>query len=54
MAQGMRSVFLPEDFATLEQGGTWDLAGVAIITAIWLVVGLAVTRMTFRWIRKDS
>jgi ABC-2 type transport system permease protein len=54
MAQGMRSVFLPEDFATLEQGGTWDLAGVAIVTAIWLVVGLAVTRMTFRWIRKDS
>ncbi|MBG6055989.1 ABC-2 type transport system permease protein [Salinibacterium sp. CAN_S4] len=54
MAQGMRSVFLPEDFASLEQGGTWDLAGVAIVTAIWLVVGLAVTRMTFRWIRKDS
>ena len=54
MAQGMRSVFLPENFASLEQGGTWDLAGVAIVTAIWLVVGLAVTRMTFRWIRKDS
>jgi ABC-2 type transport system permease protein len=54
MAQGMRSVFLPDGFATLEQGGTWDLAGVAIVTAIWLVVGLAATRMTFRWIRKDS
>ncbi|MBC7590811.1 MAG: ABC transporter permease [Salinibacterium sp.] len=54
MAQGMRSVFLPEDLATLEQGGTWDLPGVAIVTAIWLVVGLAATRMTFRWIRKDS
>ena len=33
MVQGMRSVFLPEDFASLEQGA-WDLAGVAIITAI--------------------
>ncbi|WP_309615425.1 ABC transporter permease [Salinibacterium sp.] len=54
MAQGMRSVFLPENFAAIEQGGTWDLPGVAIVTAIWLVVGLAATRMTFRWIRKDS
>ncbi|MDJ0336462.1 ABC transporter permease [Salinibacterium sp. G-O1] len=54
MAQGMRAVFLPEDFASLEQGGTWDLPGVLVVTAIWLVVGLAATRMTFRWIRKDS
>ncbi|MGV8896835.1 MAG: ABC transporter permease [Rhodoglobus sp.] len=54
MAQGMRAVFLPEDFARLEQGGTWDLPGVLVVTAIWLVVGLAATRMTFRWIRKDS
>lgn len=54
MAQGMRSVFLPESFASLEQGGTWNLSGVVIVTAIWLVVGLAATRMTFRWIRKDS
>ncbi len=54
MAQGMRSVFLPESFASLEQGGTWNLTGVLIVTAIWLVVGLAATRMTFRWIRKDS
>ncbi len=54
MAQGMRAVFLPEDLASLEQGGTWDLPGVLIVTAIWLVVGLAATRATFRWIRKDS
>ena len=54
MAQGMRSVFLPENFASLEQGGTWDLTGVLVVTAVWLVVGLALTRMTFRWIRKDS
>ena len=30
MAQGMRSVFLPEDFEALEQNGSWDLAWVAI------------------------
>ena len=54
MAQGMRSVFLPSGYETLEAGGTWNLEGVAIVTAIWLVVGLVVTRMTFRWIRRDS
>ena len=54
MAQGMRAVFLPEGFATLEQDGTWNLPWVAIIMGVWLVVGLVLTRMTFRWIRKDT
>jgi ABC-2 type transport system permease protein len=54
LAQGMRSVFLPDSFKLAEVGGTWDLEGVAIVTAIWLVVGLIVCRLTFRWIRKDS
>lgn len=54
MAQGMRSVFLPDTFATVEQGGTWNLGWVAIIMGIWFVVGLLLTRMTFRWIRKDT
>src|SRR5690606_12321570 len=54
MAQGMRGAFLPAGFETLEQGGSWDLPGVALFTAIWLVAGLIVCRFTFRWIRKDS
>ena len=54
MAQGMRAVFLPSYFEGAEVGGEWNLAGVAIVTAVWLVVGLVVTRLTFRWIRKDS
>jgi ABC-2 type transport system permease protein len=54
MAQGMRSVFLPESFEVLEQGESWNLAGVAIVTGLWLVLGLIATRITFRWIRKDS
>ncbi len=54
MAQGTRSVFLPEGFEVLEQGETWNLGGIAIALAVWLVVGLVVTRLTFRWIRKDS
>ncbi len=54
MAQGMRSVFLPDSFATLEQGGEWGLGWVALFTLVWLVVGLVACRFTFRWIRKDS
>jgi ABC-2 type transport system permease protein len=54
LAQGMRSVFLPDSFKTLEVGGSWNLGQIAIVTAIWLVVGLVVCRLTFRWIRKDS
>ena len=54
MAQGTRSVFLPENFEALEQGESWNLPGVAIALGLWLVVGLVVTRLTFRWIRKDS
>ncbi|HUG49571.1 MAG TPA: ABC transporter permease [Terrimesophilobacter sp.] len=54
MAQGMRAVFLPESFATLEQTGDWNLPWVAIIMAVWFVVGLLLCALTFRWIRKDS
>ncbi len=54
MAQGMRAVFLPDEFATLEQGGEWNLAGVAIALGVWLVIGLVLSRLTFRWIRRDA
>jgi ABC-2 type transport system permease protein len=54
MAQGMRSVFLPDSFKLAEQTKNWDLGNVALVTAIWLVLGLVACRFTFRWIRKDS
>lgn len=54
MAQGMRAVFLPEEYSALEQGGEWNLTGVAIALAIWLVVGLVLARVSFRWIRRDA
>jgi ABC-2 type transport system permease protein len=54
MAKGMRAVFLPPEYATLEQSGAWDLGGVAIALLIWLVVGLIISRLTFRWIRRDA
>lgn len=54
MAQGMRAAFLPEEFQVLEQTESWDLGLVAIVLLGWLVVGLVVSRLTFRWIRRDA
>ncbi|MDD0859101.1 ABC transporter permease [Arthrobacter alpinus] len=54
MAQGMRSVFLPASFEAAESSGSWDLALVALVMGLWLVAGLILCRITFRWIRKDS
>lgn len=54
IAQGMRSVFLPESFATAEMSGQWDLPLVALVLGVWAVAGLVLSALTFRWIRKDS
>lgn len=53
LAQGMRSVFLPEHFAQAEQTGGWDLGVVAIMLGVWLVVGLVGSLLTFRWVRRS-
>lgn len=49
MAQGMRYVFLPEEYAALEQHNEWNIAGIAIALAVWMVLGLVLARATFRW-----
>jgi ABC-2 type transport system permease protein len=54
LAQGMRSMFLPEAFAAGEQNGSWDHGLTLLVTLLWLVVGLVLVRITFRWIRKDA
>ena len=54
MAKGMRGVFLPDSFANLEQSGSRDFPLIALSLLIWLVVGLVLSRVTFRWIRKDT
>ena len=54
MAQGMRSVFLPDSFAKLEVHDSWELGSIALVLLGWLVVGLVLSRITFRWIRKDG
>jgi ABC-2 type transport system permease protein len=52
LTQGMRSVFLPADFATQEVAGTWEIEKTAIILTIWLVVGLIFSIKTFKWSRE--
>ncbi|WP_375406328.1 ABC transporter permease [uncultured Amnibacterium sp.] len=54
VAQGMRSVFLPEHLAVAEQHGDWDLGTTALVLVAWTVVGLVAARLTFRWVRKDG
>lgn len=53
IAQGMRSVFLPDTFAAAEQTGAWDLPVVAVVLLVWAVAGLVLTRLTFRWVRRS-
>lgn len=54
LAQGMRSVFLPENFAAAEAGGSWQLLPTALILAGWLVIGMVLALRTFRWLRPDA
>jgi ABC-2 type transport system permease protein len=52
LTQGMRSVFLPADFATQEVAGTWEIGKTAVILIIWLVAGLIISIKTFKWSRE--
>ncbi|QAY64413.1 ABC transporter permease [Xylanimonas allomyrinae] len=54
MAQGMRSVFLPDAALALEPDGSWQHGATAVVLVVWLVVGLAVGLRTFRWRRRDD
>ena len=54
MAQGLRSVFLPDSLAAAEPAGTWELGRVALVLAVWCVVGLLLCVRTFRWQDKGT
>lgn len=53
LAQGMRSVFLPEHFAQAELNGSWELGLVVLNLVGWLVAGLVLSLITFRWQRRS-
>lgn len=52
LTQGMRSVFLPEDFATREIVGNWETGRTFAIIGIWLIVGIILAIRTFKWDRE--
>jgi ABC-2 type transport system permease protein len=54
MAQGMRSVFLPDWVMAMEPAGSWEHPMTAAVLVIYLVIGLGVALRTFRWRRRDD
>jgi ABC-2 type transport system permease protein len=54
MAQGLRSVFLPDVLAAQEPAGSWELGRVALVLGLWCVAGLALCVATFRWQDRGS
>ena len=51
IAQGLRSVFLPDPYRYAEPGMSWQLEIAAIVLAVWIVAGLGVAVLTFKWDR---
>ena len=51
VAQGLRSVFLPDAYKYAEADMTWQLDLAAIVLVVWIVLGLAIAAFTFKWDR---
>jgi ABC-2 type transport system permease protein len=49
LTQGMRSVFLPENFATQEVAKSWEIPQIAIVLLVWTVLGTFLALRTFKW-----
>jgi len=54
LAQGMRSVFLPDWARDIEPSGSWQHGATAAVLGAYLVVGLVVAVKTFQWRRRDD
>ena len=52
LTQGMRYVFLPDSFATQEVAGGFELGKIALILAVWTIIGSFIAIKTFKWMRK--
>lgn len=51
LAQGYRSVLLPDRYLTVEASHSWQHGQAALALGIWVVVGTALCVKTFRWQR---
>jgi len=51
LTQGMRSVFLPDSFASQEVAKSWENGRTFLILLAWLVIGVFFSIRKFRWDR---
>jgi ABC-2 type transport system permease protein len=51
LTQGMRSVFLPDSFASQEVAKSWETGKTALILLVWLAIGIYFSVRKFKWDR---
>ena len=51
LTQGMRSVFLPDSFATQEVAKSWENERTFAVLVIWLIIGIFFSVRKFKWDR---
>jgi ABC-2 type transport system permease protein len=54
LCQGMRSVFLPDSFQSVEPAGDWELERVALVLVVWSVLALLLALRFFSWTRRGE
>jgi ABC-2 type transport system permease protein len=54
LAQAMRSVFLPANFASAESAHSFELPRTALVLAAWCIIAGVLCARTFRWLPKGS
>jgi len=54
IAQGMRSVFYPDQLAGLEMAGGWEPGRTALVLGTWALAGLVLCVLTFRWFKRGT
>jgi len=52
MAQAMRGVFLPREFASAEVARSYEFPKAALVMAAWALIGGLLCSRTFRWLDK--
>ena len=53
MAQGFRSVLLPQQMVVFEPAGSWEHWRVFLVLAAWSAGGLVCCLRVFRWSDRD-
>jgi ABC-2 type transport system permease protein len=54
IVQGMRSVFLPDEFKYVEPAHSWQHGLMALVLGAWCVFGFRLCLRTFNWLRRNE